>query len=92
MAYLLTFSSIPKDRSNPEYLEQTDIDSPHPATQLDPDSQTAPPQARNSASGCSAVRSLHHNIGFAVGTADARSDRRVHLFSDDPRRRIRRTI
>ena len=35
-------------------------------TQSDPDSQTDQPQARNSASGCSAVPYLHRSIGFTV--------------------------
>lgn len=37
-----------------------------PTTQSGPDSQTARPQARNTASGCNAALSLHHNTGFAV--------------------------
>ena len=66
-------------------------DSPLPATQSGLGSQIAPPQARNNASGCNAAPFLHHNTGFEVGTADARSDRCVHPFSDDPMRCIRRT-
>lgn len=64
----------------------------HPTTQSDPDLQTALPQARNISSGCNAVLFLHRSIVFAVKTADGRSDRRVHPFSDAPRRCIRRTI
>ena len=47
-------------------LKQTDTNSPHPTAQSGPDLQTARPQARNSASGCSAVRSLHRSISFAI--------------------------
>ena len=48
------------------YLVQTNTNYPHPTTQSDPDSQTDPPQARNTASGCNAAPSLHHNTSFAV--------------------------
>jgi len=47
-------------------LKQTDTNSPRPATQSDPDSQTARSQTRNSASGCSAVWSLHQSTGFEI--------------------------
>lgn len=67
---------------------QTDTSYPHPTTQSDPDSQTAQPQARNSASGCNAATSLHQSIGSATGTADVHSDRPAHPFSDDPRRGV----
>ena len=80
------------DQSNFEHLQRTDKGyPPHPTTQSGPDSQTDRPQARNSASGCNAVRFLRRSTGFAVGTVDARSDRRAHPFSDDPKRCIRRT-
>ena len=71
-------------------MEQTDTDYPHPTTESGPDSQTDRSLAHNSASGCNAARFLHHNTGFEVGTANARSDRRVHPFSDGPKRCIRR--
>ena len=71
---------------------QTNTNYPHPTAQSGPDSQTVPPQARNSASGCNAARSLHQSTGFAVGTADARSCKPARPFSDDPKRCIRRTI
>ena len=58
---------------------------------MDPDSQTAPPQARNSASGCNASRSLHQSTGFAVGTVDVHPYKPARPFSDDPKRCIRRT-
>ena len=74
------------------YSAQRDKDCLHPTTQSGPDSQTAPPQSRNTTSGCNAVRSLHHNTGFAVGTADARSCKPARPFSDGSRRCIRRTI
>ena len=74
------------------YLAQTNKDFPLPTTQSGPDSQTARPQARNSASGCNAARFLHHNTGFEVGKAGARSCKSARPFSDDPRRCIRRTI
>lgn len=60
---------------------QTDTDSLHQTTQSGPDSQTAPLQARNSASDCNASWS-HHNTGFAVGTADAHLYKSAHPFSD----------
>lgn len=62
---------------------QTDKNSPHPSTQSDPESQTDRPQNRNNVAGCYADSLLHPSIGFAVRTAGARSDRRVHHFSDD---------
>ena len=37
-----------------------------PTTQSGPGSQTAPHQARNTASGCNAAPSLHRSTGFAV--------------------------
>ncbi len=40
--------------------------SPHLTTQSGPGSQTARPQARNTASGCNAAPSLHHNTAFAI--------------------------
>ena len=45
---------------------QTDTNSSRPATQSGPDSQTARPQARNSASGCNATPSLGQSTGFEV--------------------------
>ena len=79
-------------QSNLEHLQRTCKNCPlRPTTQSGPDSQTAPPQARNSASGCNAARSLHRSTGFEVGTAGARSCKPAHPFSDDPRRYIRRT-
>ena len=63
---------------------QTDTSYPHPTTQSDPDSQTAQPQARNSASGCNAATSLHQSIGSATGTADVHSDRPAHPFQTTP--------
>ena len=80
------------DLSNFVYWEKIDRNFLLLPTQSDPDSQTARPLARNTASGCNAARSLHRNTGFGVGKADGRSDRRAHPFSDDPRRCIRRTI
>ena len=67
-------------QSKSEHLAQTGKGYPHLPTQSGPVSQTARSQARNSASGCNAARSLHHNTGFAAGTADARSDRPVRPF------------
>jgi len=67
----------------PAYLPQTDTNSPHPKAQSDPDSQTDRPLARNSASGCNAARSLHHNTGFAGGRVDAHACKPTHPFSDD---------
>ena len=92
MVYFCWPGTVPKHQAIPAHSEQTDTDSPHPTTQSDLDSQTARPQARNTASGCSAARSLHRSTGFAVGTADARSCKPAHPFSDDPRRCILRTI
>ena len=63
--------------------------SPHPTAQSGPDSQTARPQARNTASGCNAARSLHRSTGFEVETADVHPYKPVHPFSDAPRRCIR---
>ena len=79
------------DLSNFVYWEKIDRNFLLLPTQSDPDSQTARPLARNTASGCNAARSLHRNTGFGVGKADGRSDRRAHPFSDDPRRCIRST-
>ena len=79
------------DRPKLEHSAQTHTNAPHQTTQSGPDSQTARPQAHNTASGCNAVPSLHRSIGFAVGTADARSCKPARPFSDDPRRCIRRT-
>ena len=79
------------DQPKSEHSAQTDKGYPHLPTQSGPVSQTYRFQVHSSASGCNAIRSLHHNTGFAAGTADVRSDRRVHLFSGDPRRCIRRT-
>lgn len=45
---------------------QTDKGCPHPSIQLDPGSQTARPQVRNSASGCNAAPSLHQSIGSTI--------------------------
>lgn len=58
-----------QDLRNPPKLAhsaQKHTDYPHLPTQSDPYSQTARPQVRNTASGCNAARSLHHNTGFAV--------------------------
>ena len=65
------------------YWAQTNKDSLHPTTQSGPDSQTAQPQARNTASGCNAARSLHRSIGFAVGTVDVHPYKPARPFSDD---------
>ena len=66
--------------------------SPHPTAQSDPDSQIDPHPVRNSASGYSAARFLHHNTGFEVGTVDVHPYKHAHPFSDDLKRYIRRTI
>ena len=79
-------------QDTPTHSVQTDINYYHPTTQSGPDSQTARPQARNTASGCNAARSLHQSIGSATGTADAHLYKPARPFSDDPRRCIRRTI
>ena len=79
------------DQPKSEHSAQTDKGYPHLPTQSGPVSQTYRFQVQSSASGCNAIRSLHHNTGFAVGTADARSCKPAHSFSDDPRRCIRRT-
>ena len=62
LASRLILMSQPKSA----YLVQTNTNYPHPTTQSGPDSQTARPQARNTASGCNAALSLHHNTGFAI--------------------------
>ena len=59
---------------------RTHRDCPHLPTQSDLGSQTARTWGRNSALSCNVIRSLHHNTGFAVRTADVRSDRRVRPF------------
>ena len=54
------------DLSNFVYWEKIDRNFLLLLIQSDPDSQTARPQVRNTASGCNAARSLHHNTGFVV--------------------------
>lgn len=82
---------IPIHQSKSEHSAQTDTGSPRQTTQSGPGSQTARPQARNTASGCNAARSLHHNTGFEVGTADVHPYKTARPFSDDTKRCIRRT-
>ena len=80
------------DQSKFEHLQRTDKGySPRPTTQSDPDSQTDPLQARNSASGCNAAPSHGRRTGFEIGRVGESSCKLVHPFSDDPMRCIRRT-
>ena len=78
------------DHPKSEHSAQTDKGYPHLPTQSGPVSQTYRFQVQSSASGCKAIRSLHHNTGCAVGTADVRSDIPVPHFRR-PRRCILRT-
>lgn len=78
------------DHPKSEHSAQTDKGYPHLPTQSGPVSQTYRFQVQSSASGCNAIRSLHHNTGFAVRTADVRSDIPVPHFRR-PRRCILRT-
>ena len=45
----------------PSYSVQKHINSPHLSTQSDPDSQTARPQVRNTASGCNVAQPQAYN-------------------------------
>ena len=56
----------PKKCTQDCVLGEKYTNSPQPTTESDPDSQTARHQARNSASGCNAARSLHQSTGFAI--------------------------
>ena len=80
------------DLSNFMYWKKIDRNFLLLLTQSDPDSQTDRPQARNSASGYSAARFLHHNTGFEVGTVDVHPYKHAHPYSDDPKQCIRRII
>ena len=55
-----------------------------PTAQSDPDSQTNPHQARNSASGCNATPSHDRHTGFAVGRIGERYPLPWFPLLDDP--------
>ena len=72
------------DQSNLEHLQRTCKNGPlRPTTQSGPDSQTVPPQARNSASGCNATPSHGRHTGFADGRAGMRYPLPWFHLSDD---------
>lgn len=60
------------DQPLPAHSSKTDRSLSHPTIQSDLDSQTAPPQARNNASGYSAALSHGQRTGFAGGMAGIR--------------------
>lgn len=80
------------DQPLPAHSSKTDRSLSHPTIQSDLDSQTAPPQARNNASGYSAALSHGQRTGFAGGMAGMRYPLPLFPRSDDPKRCIRRTI
>ena len=56
------------DQSNQPDSAHTQTDSFHPATQSDPDLQTARFQDRNTGNACSAARFLRRNTDLGSGT------------------------
>ena len=60
------------DQPLPAHSSKTDRSLSHSTIQSDLDSQTAPPQARNNASGYSAALSHGQRTGFAGGMAGMR--------------------
>ena len=72
------------DQPLPAHSSKTDKSLSHPSTQSDPDSQTDPHQARNSASGCNATPSHGLHTGFATGRADMHYPLPWFPLLDDP--------
>ena len=72
------------DQPLPAHSSKTDRSLSHPTIQSDLDSQTAPPQARNNASGYSAALSHGQRTGFAGGMAGMRYPLLCLPLLDDP--------
>lgn len=72
------------DQPLPAHSSKTDKSLSHPTIQSDLDSQTAPPQARNNASGYSAALSHGQRTGFAGGMAGMRYPLLCFPLLDDP--------
>ena len=74
------------DQSKFVYFRKKYTNYLHPTTQSDPDSQTAPHQARNTLRSCSAAPFHGRHSGFACGRASMRYPLFEFLLSDDPSR------